>query len=360
MTQLALVVYDPNATCPRFTKFMEEIHPESGVIPFLQHWYGYGLTGCTGEQKMVIPYGTGANGKTTEIETVKALLGDYASTLPFDTLMARRSDGGPRDDLADLRGKRLVTAPETGAGKRFDEPTLKQLTGGDKVKARQLYQSYREFQPTAKIMVATNRRPVVSADPAVWRRLVLVRYAVTIPPERRDRNLGEKLRAEASGILKWLIAGCIAWQRDGLPIPPAVAEATSEYRREQDRLAGWIEARTVTAPTAMTASKALYADYGIWAEDVGEEPVSRVEFGRLLADRDGVQRARKNGHWQGLRLRREDEAGEHQGRSGAVLGTLLGKNPVREFPEVLPNLPQPPHGIEQGDAFEPEPVGGAS
>lgn len=303
LTQCSPIAFDPAATAPRWEQFLHEIFPDRpAMVGFLRQYFGYCLTGDTAEQLFVLPWGSGANGKSRYLEAVRHVLGEYARHMPFDTLAPRRGEGGPRNDIWRLHGARLVTAIETGAGRRFDEALLKSLTGGDTVTARPLYGEHVEFRPTFKLAIATNHRPTVSADPAVWRRLALVPFTVTITAEQRDPDLGTKLELEASGILNWLISGCIEWQQHGLQIPTEVTAATEAYRQAEDTLGDWLaECCDTSNPRATERSKGLFQSYCAWADRTGEEVLSQDRFGRELTSR-GFGKARTSGFRQGIRL----------------------------------------------------------
>jgi len=203
-------------------------------MEFMQRAVGYALTGDVGEQCLFVMWGTGANGKSTFVETLHALLGDYAQKAEMRTLLHRDTDT-VRNDLARLRGARLVSAVEIGRGKRLNEELVKELTGGDTITARFLVREYFEFRPEFKLFLAVNHKPQIhGTDEAIWRRVKLVPFNVYIPPEERDKALGGKLRAELPGILNWALEGCLEWQRGGLREPEEVIAATADYRREQD------------------------------------------------------------------------------------------------------------------------------
>jgi putative DNA primase/helicase len=276
-------------------------------ITYLQRWAGYTLSGDTREAQFDIWWGGGANGKTTGAEIIARLLGDYAATTPSSTFTARGDDRIP-NDVARLAGVRFVRVAETGQGRRLDEALVKQATGGDRVPARFLHREWFEFSPQFKVVLATNHKPSIrGTDQAIWRRIRLVPYTVTIPDEEQDKNLAAKLRDELSGILNWAIEGCLAWQRDGLDPSPDVIAATAAYRSEMDVVAAWIDERCVSAPIAETTAKALYDDYVHWAEVNNERPVSRVEFGTRLAEKGfedsrGAKGVRK---WRGIGLQHE-------------------------------------------------------
>ncbi|HLI51013.1 MAG TPA: phage/plasmid primase, P4 family, partial [Thermomicrobiaceae bacterium] len=223
ITKAVNAPYDPTADCPVFLAFLRQIMAgDEEMTGFLQRAIGYSLTGSIREQVAFIAWGAGSNGKSTLFDLLLDLLGDYAMQTPTDTLMAKRQDAIP-NDVARLRGARFVAAVETEDGRRLSEPLVKQLTGGDRVTARFMRAEWFEFSPTFKLWLATNHKPVIrGTDHAIWRRIRLIPFTVTIAEADQDKELPAKLRAEMPGILRWAIDGCLSWQRDGLGVPEAV------------------------------------------------------------------------------------------------------------------------------------------
>jgi putative DNA primase/helicase len=310
ITKLAPVDYDPSAGCPAFLAFLERVLPDEAVRRFLQRFTGHSLTGDTSEQCLCFLHGGGANGKSTLLTVLQAVLGDYAKQAAPELLTHKAADRHPTE-LADLFGARLVTSVEVDEGKRLAETLIKQMTGGDRMKARFMRGDFFEWAPTHKLFLAANHRPEVrGTDYAIWRRIHLVPFTVTIPKEERDRRLPARLLAEAPGILAWAIRGCLEWRRDGLGVPAAVEEATSAYRVEQDILATFLAERCILDPRGWVLASALFGAYKAWCEECGERWVSQKALGLRLAerglsqDRRGKNRARA---WVGLRLRGLDE-----------------------------------------------------
>ena len=227
-------------------------------------------------------YGTGANGKSVFVNVLATILGDYATNAPMDTFMEARGDRHPTD-LAGLRGARFVASIETEQGRRWNESKVKAITGGDKVSARFMRQDFFEYTPQFKLVIAGNHKPAIrNVDEAMKRRMHLIPFTVTIPPERRDDKLTEKLLAERDGILAWALAGCLQWQRTGLQPPASVVSATEEYFEAEDALGRWIDERCVRAeptPNALTAE--LFNDWKAWAEAAGEFVGSQRRFSDL-------------------------------------------------------------------------------
>lgn len=310
ITKLAPVEFQPNATCPGFHRFLDRVLPDPALRAFLQHAVGYSLTGLTTEQVLLFLYGLGSNGKTTLLELFHCLLGDYAVKADASSLLVRRNES-PRNDLAALVGARLVTASEANEGARLDEAMVKALTGGDRITVRKLYADYFTFTPTFKIVLAANHKPTItSTGLAIWRRIRLLPFTVTIPEAERDPRLLDTLQQELPGILTWAVEGCVAWQREGLQAPPAVCTATEGYRSEMDLLAPFLEERCEVGNGFAVAVGDLYAAYVLWAERNGERhPLGKKAVGLRLAEH-GFE-GRKDGQgrrwWDGLKLRLEND-----------------------------------------------------
>jgi putative DNA primase/helicase len=376
LTQLAPVEYDPTATAPRWNRFLDDLFTgRDPVRQCLQNFVGSCLSGAIRDDKLVLPYGPPAGGKSTFVEIIRGLLGDvnpdqgggYSTVLPFEALAPRRGAGdcAPRNDLYDLRTARLVTAVESNPGRTFDEALLKQLVAGDTIKARQLYKAFVSFRPGFKLLIASNHRPTVSSDPATWRRIALLPFTVTIPPERRDPSLREgQLADERSGILNWALEGGRRWLASGLILPDEVLSATEEYRRAEDVLGEWLAERCDTSkPRSTSPSKALYASYAKWTSESGEEPISATLFGREMSRR-GYGKAKQHGQRMGIRLL-ESPAPEPEKLSVRTvqdgldhMSTSNSESPIGDYPTNGDNRPKPSLA-EQGDAFEdPQPVVG--
>ena len=299
ITKLAPVAYDPAAECPEWFSFLDRIMAGSpGLISYLQKLAGYCLTGDTREKCLPVLHGGGNNGKTIFTATIGAMLGDYARETPVETLMIKRNETIP-NDIAGLKGARLVTASEGERGQRLAESLIKRLTGGDKISARFLHQEFFEFVPEFKIVLSTNHKPSIrGTDAAIWSRIHLVPFEVTIPKsEQVPRTLMlERLKAEWPGILAWAVEGCLAWQKEGLEKPEEVERATSDYRADSDILGGFISDCCVINPQAKQRSAELYAQYQKWCGDNGEEYIKFRTFGAVLEER-GLKRTRL-GHKQ--------------------------------------------------------------
>ncbi|NMB77828.1 MAG: hypothetical protein GYA23_01890 [Methanomicrobiales archaeon] len=231
--------YDPAATCPQWDGFLSSITGgNADLIRYLQRAAGYSLTGNTGERAIFLCYGRGANGKSTFLNTLGAILGEYSTTVDSSTFCVSRGES-VRNDIAALKGARLVTATEAGKGKRLDEEIIKKLTGSDDlIKARFLFQEYFEFKPSCKIWWAFNSAPRISdSTDSIWARVRLIPFSVVIPEAQRDIHLPKKLLKESAGIMQWALRGLQEYQKIGLAEPKEIKGATQEYREDQDTLA---------------------------------------------------------------------------------------------------------------------------
>jgi putative DNA primase/helicase len=295
LTQLAGVAYDPAARCDLWRTFLERIFAgDAALIDYVQRFFGYCLTGDVREHVLTIFYGTGANGKTVLLETVKGVLGGYGLQTAPGMLLDRHNDAHPTA-TADLYRRRLAVATEIERGDRLSESLVKQLTGGDEISARRMHENFWTFMPTHKIVMATNHKPLVSGqDNGLWRRLRLVPFNVTIPEAERDKRLIEKLHAERPGILNWLLEGCLLWQHDGLPATATVNSATGEFREESDRLAEFLNECCDRGPDCRAPARSLFEAYTVHAQKTGvRHPMTETAFGRCLEER-GFRKERKN------------------------------------------------------------------
>lgn len=314
----------PGGHCPTWLRFLDDVTAgDVDLVAFLQRAAGYCLTGRTDEHALMFLWGTGANGKSTFLRVLLHVLGDYAVTAPAETFLESHGDRHPTE-LAMLAGPRLVIAQEIDDGRQWALSRIKTLTGGDPITARYMRGDFWTFTPSFKLVLAANHRPGLrNVDEAMRRRLRLVPFAVTIPPERRDPRLYDALVDEAEGILGWMIAGCLAWQRQGLDPPAAVTAATDDYLADEDSFATWLAERTVRGPGEV-GSAALYADYSAWSETRGERPASHRRFSRTLEDH-GItrERTRTGRRFLGIRLIDPPDApaGGSDGRTRATKGS---------------------------------------
>jgi putative DNA primase/helicase len=278
MTKITAVAPDDNCPIPTWLAFLKRITDSADTTDFLQRMSGYMLTGMTTEHALFFLIGPGANGKSTLINVLLGILGDYHRTAPIETFIASRNERHPTD-LAGLHGARLVTSIETEKGHHWSESKIKALTGGDKIAARFMRQDFFEYVPQFKIAIAGNHRPSLrSVDEAIRRRVHLIPFDVVIPHQERDKNLGDRLRDEWPGILAWMIRGCLEWQRKGLAAPQAVVTATDAYMLSEDAFAAWMEEAGVRSERAWEPVSRLYSSWKSWAERSGEIVGSKRQF----------------------------------------------------------------------------------
>lgn len=287
ITRQSTVCYEDGAVCPTFMKFLDRITGEDhGLQGYLQRFVGYSLTGMVSEQCFAFLYGHGANGKSTFLDVMIGLCGDYATQTQPEALMSRRGGGGASSDLARLAGKRLVVSNEVREGAQLEENLIKQMVGGDVVTARFLYQEHFEFRPKFKLVIAGNHMPIIKGDDhGIWRRVHFVPFVHTIPEGERDKLLGKKLEAELPGILNWAISGCLDWQTGGLQPPKVITDATQHYRDEMDLFKHWLDQECNVGAGLKCPSKLLYESHRKWCEFNGIRPLSNMLFLRKLAMR---------------------------------------------------------------------------
>jgi putative DNA primase/helicase len=310
LTECLSVAYDAAATCQKWEAFLWQIlggtnraddteEMSSGELEersrldtqatilrdYLQRVLGSCLTGDVSEQDLYVFYGVGANGKSTLLGIIMALLGQYAMKAAPELLMASQDRDRHPTERADLFGKRFVAAIETQEGRRINEALVKELTGGDPIRARRMREDFWEFLPTHKIILATNHKPEIrGTDHAIWRRVKLIPFTVIIPDDKQDTQLPTTLLEELPGILAWLVRGCLDWQHGGLRTPAAVVDATAQYRKEEDMFEEFLEGECFRAPSATCASADLYAAYLTWCLANDKEPLNKTRFGKRLGD----------------------------------------------------------------------------
>lgn len=302
ITRIVNVVYDPSATCPKFKTFLHRIFAgNNDLIGYIWRLLGYCLTGRTDEQSLTFFYGTGANGKTTLVRLVLVLLFDFASSASADLLMLKNNDS-QSNDLARLRGARLVSVNEVNEGARLDEAKVKTLTGGDPVTARFLFQEFFEYFPQFKLILVGNHKPTIKGrDHGIWRRIHLVPFTVTIPQDECDPCLLEKLKAELPGILAWAVQGCVEWQKVGLKPPQEVIAAVQEYRETEDVFGQWLRDYCVRQPGAWAKGDIMFNSF---KQATGLTHLSSNKFTKLMKD-EGFTEDRKNAgkFWIGVALK---------------------------------------------------------
>lgn len=335
ISKLAPVEYQEGAECPRWIAFLEEIFEgDRAKIDYMQKALGYTLTGKTTERAVFFLWGVGKNGKSTLLTVMGAILGDYHQKTPTETIMAKRNDGGIPNDIAALKGARLVTASETEENRRLNVSKVKDMSGNEELTARFLHGEFFKFRPQFKLWLSTNHKPVIPGnDRAMFDRCKLVPFTYRVPDDQIDKELEAKLLAESSGILNWLIEGCLAWQRDGLVAPEAVVRATDDYRTEMDQLGSFFADRCILGPTSRAPAAALYSAYKAWCEANGEKQNSANWFGRQLTERefdqihDGPNRVRTR---IGIGLLDDNKGGERNYSVQNANSGVFSQSPSRE------------------------------
>lgn len=319
ITKISTVDYLPEAACPVFDAFFLRVQPIEEQRRFIMAWLGYSLTGDAEEQKLAVFWGRGRNGKGTLMETAAWIAGDYAESVPVETFLAspvQRSGGQATPDLAKLPGVRFLRTGEPDKGAKLGEALIKRVTGGDPIDARNLNKDFFTFFAQFKLTIACNYRPsVAGTDEGIWGRMILVPWAIFIPPSERDPFLKMKLRAEAPGILNRLLDGLRDWLEHGLVQGEDIEKATAQYRRESDAVGRFLEVCTVASPGDRVQSSILYTLYLAWAKCNDGPNYSNKGFSGILGDR-GLQRIQNNNmYWVDIKLTKtESDFVDYEGR----------------------------------------------
>lgn len=336
LTRLSPVVYDPAADCPTFKKFMLRVMGGSAdLVSFMQKAIGYTLTGAVKEQCWFFLYGRGQNGKSTLIDIIAKMLGEYTGKTGIETFIPKHNQqAGNTPEIAALDGARFVYASETEEGKALAAGRIKDMTGGEAVTAMPKYRDPYSFYPVWKIWISGNHKPTIrDTTISTWRRIRMIPFSVQIPEAERDSDLPAKLEAELPGILKWSVDGCLAWQREGLKPCKEIMAATAEYQNSQDILAAFLAAccyLPVKNPWSVkTTSANLYEAYKTWCENSGEKVKSQRVFGEALAERGFISGRVGTGAyaWEGIGLLTSEPSEPSEPYSGKVyrkkcIGTL--------------------------------------
>lgn len=306
ITRLTAVAPADVPACPCWLRFLDEATGgDAGLIRFLRQWCGYGLTGLTREHALVFVYGPGGNGKSVFLNVLTGILGAYARTAAMDTFTASKTDRHPTD-MAMLRGARLVTASETEEDRAWAEARIKQLTGGDPVTARFMRQDFFTLTPEFKLTIVGNHQPMLkNVDDAARRRFNIVPFIRK--PKVPDRQLEEKLRSQWPEILRWMIEGCLDWQKHGLVRPGSVVEATEAYFSEQDLMGQWLAEKCVVRlgdPTVWDRTTDLFESWSAYAKAAGDQPGTVKAFGLAMRRKGFMPRRTMHARgFTGLRLR---------------------------------------------------------
>jgi putative DNA primase/helicase len=296
ITKITAVGPAETADCPMWHRFLNEATKEDAeLIRFLQVVCGYAMTGDTSEHLLVFIYGPGGNGKSVFLNTIGGLLGDYHTAAGMETFSESHHDRHPTD-LAMLRGARLVTCAETSEGRAWAETRIKQLTGGDPVTARFMRRDFFTYQPTFQLLIVGNHKPKLrNITEAMRRRLAIIPFINA--PAKPDHQLEEKLRAEWPGILRWMIEGCLAWQKErGIKRPEVVMETTKDYFNEQDLLGQWIDEQLERVPGGKLSTTKAYESFGAFAAQSGERNPGDIKWFHEQMEQHGFFKRKIRGH----------------------------------------------------------------
>ena len=305
-TKISSVEFTDKIDCPMWIEFLNKIfNNDKDLIEYIQRSVGYSLSGSTEEQMMFILYGNGRNGKSVFLDIITEIFGNYSTNIQPQTIMVKQQSSNANSDIAKLNGARLVTTTEPNEGVRMDEGLVKQLTGGDKVTARFLYENEFDFIPQFKLWMATNHKPIIrGTDDGIWRRMAIIPFAVQIPEHEVDKSLKYKLRRELKAILNWAVEGYMMWRANGLEEPQSIKDQRKDYRTEMDSIEAFLEECCTRNEKAKGKSKTLYQAYREWARENGQYMMSSTKFGREMSNK--FVKLRSNGiYYVGLMLNDE-------------------------------------------------------
>ncbi|WP_154836187.1 phage/plasmid primase, P4 family [Staphylococcus pasteuri] len=303
-TKISNFEFTDKADCPKWEEFLDDIFlGNQELVRFVQRAVGYSLSGYTTEQVLFVLYGNGRNGKSVFLDILNEIFGNYSTNIQPQAIMASKNQSDASPEIAKLDGARLVTTTEPNEGERFDEGLLKQLTGGDRVSARKLYENEFEFTPQFKLWMATNHKPYVRGrDEGIWRRFVIIPFDKQISINEIDRDLTNKLKRELPAIMKWCVDGFLEWQRIGLSEPAIIKEQREEYRTEMDSIVAFIEECCETNPMKKIKASELFNAYDRWAKDNHQHIMSSTKFGREMVKRFNKNKYNGTMHYYGLTL----------------------------------------------------------
>lgn len=315
ITKMAGVVYNSRALCPMFDGFLKwAMRDDENLIGYLRRTAGYALTGTSREHVLLFHHGDGQNGKSTYAKTLGEMMGEYCVAAPRSLLIARPGAEPHLAEMARLYGARLAFCAEVQENQSLDEAKIKDLTGGDVISVRRMNENPWDMTPTHTLSVHGNHKPVIKGtDGGIWRRIKLIPWLATVEPGKADTALPEKLKRELPGILAWAVRGCLEWQKNGIGEPPAVQDATAEFRIESDFFGEFARSRCVLEVDATIARSKLRKEYEDWCNEVGTQPVGPRRIAERLrklgASRTSVRGLSSGGvltwvdGWKGVRLR---------------------------------------------------------
>lgn len=315
LTKICRVDYDPDAKCPEWQRFLDTVQPSKDIQNFLRIWVGYCMFGHAREEKILVNTGSGGNGKNTFFNAIRYIFGDYSSVLDADQFMDDRG-GSAEYYRASMHGKRLIVASETRSKVSvFNDAFIKQIAGEEHISGRHPYGKPFEFKMQAKANLLTNNLPsLVEVSPAVRRRLLILEWKVEIRDENADRELGNKLKMEASGILNWILKGVRDYNEFGLVIPDSLLVDTSKNLDQMDMFNDFCQdvIRITGNDNDVSRRSDLWRAYAQWCKETHYPMSSRIAFFRRL-EKAGARESRINGNYvyRGIQIY-EDYLSDHQ------------------------------------------------
>jgi putative DNA primase/helicase len=333
---------------PTWERFLSEIFDGNmELVEYVQRLFGYSITGLTVEHILPILWGEGRNGKGTMLETLGFVLGNLAKPIQAEMLMRQgrlKSSAGPSPDIMSLRGRRLAWGSETDEGVPMDLAKVKYLTGGDTLVGRPPHgRDMIEFSPTHTLFLLTNHKPEIpTTESGIWERVHLIPFTLKFVDEPREPNerqrdpfLPEKLKAEAPGILAWLVKGCLEWQRAGLNPPSIVKETTAEYRRDEDILSAFIQEVVIINVSSRVKAGEFYKAYEKWCLGNGHKPMGGKKFGERMGKIFKKRRDSKGNYYEGIELQCYEADGGNGGAGNAVNYTVSpSSSPEKSFDDL--------------------------
>src|SRR5699024_2356170 len=279
------------------------------LIDYIQRAIGYSLSGYTKEQVMFVLYGNGRNGKSVFLDILNEVFGTYAMNIKPDAIMVTKNSSDATPEIAKLDGARLVTTTEPNEGERFDEGLIKQLTGGDRVTARKLYENEFDFTPQFKLWMATNHKPYIRGrDEGIWRRMVIIPFEKQIPLPEIDYDLTKKLKNELSAIMNWCVEGYLEWQKHGLAEPAIIKSQRESYRTEMDSIQAFIEECCALHENATIQAGLFFSAYDEWARENNQHRMSSTKFGREISKRFEKETLKGKRFYRGISINEESDS----------------------------------------------------
>lgn len=332
ITKMVAAPYAPAAPRPAFERFLDQILPDPEVRGFLKRWFGYCLTGETGEQKLAFLYGHGRNGKSTLVDVIAKILADYGTSLPIESLTGteQRKGSDATPDLVRLPGARFVRASEPEQGQKMKEALVKALTGGEPILVRRMMKEFVEIEPQFKLTISGNYKPEVrGADDGIWRRIMLVPFDQQIPEEDVDPLLKNKLWQERAGIFAWMVEGAIEWMETGLRPPASIVAATADYRRESDPVRLFLETECMITgdDEDRVSAKVLGEAFNLWMVGNGDDAWKPRTTGAAIKKRAETVRSAEGHAFRLVKASTNFYYGIRLGAQAAVRAELAAEHP---------------------------------